>query len=486
MGEDCKGQRSPSRGGLREIKALPAPAALLGGMAPSTAVSVLLTCALFAPAAALAQIPKQQPKPWDDPNYDRPENALKKQQYAHTRMFNSAKTRPPRTLRLLRQNPDAYKEPDRLPPNLLLGDMLWHAPKLLGPRAAAFGLSCNSCHPNGAVTNTLNAGEHTDRVGNIDLLSDYFQPLADDGVFAPRNVASLRGARFTWPYLRDGSLRTLGEGIVATITGEFGQVSRPEYVAALGAFLAQQEFVPNAQLDELGRLTAKASAAARAGETVFKAPFEGFGGKSCASCHVPDSFFTDHRPHPLHHGAGKGSSTPGEAFKTPTLINLAESWPYFFDGSAGTLAEAVEVMDARHQLKLSGAEKANLTAYLAAVGAVDWPATVPTLAERFEETLAFLSLAVTGPFQDDPGVWELTLDTVRHQLRDAALDAAPKERESVEAALQEYEKLAASAEAKAPNPATRTRLKELRTKLRAAVSAPRAEKGAAGKAAGSR
>lgn len=454
-------------------------------MAPSTAAPLLVCCALLG-SPALAQAPRQQPKPWEDPNYDRPENAARKQQLAHTKIFNSAKTRPPRTLRLLRQNPDAYKDPDRLPPNVLLGDMLWHAPKLLGPRAAAFGLSCNSCHPNGAVSNTIDAGEHSDRVGNIDLLSDYFQPLADDGVSAPRNVASLRGARYTWPYLRDGSLRTLGEGIVATITGEFGQPSRPEYVGALGAFLAQQEFVPNAQLDEMGRLTARASAAARAGETVFKASYEGFAGKSCASCHVPDSFFTDHRPHPLQHGAGKGSSTPGEAFKTPTLLNLAESWPYFFDGSASTLSEAVELIDARHRLKLSGTEKANLTAYLAAVGAVDWPARVPTLAERFDDALAFLSLAVTGPFQDDAGVWELTLDTVRHELRDAVLDAAPKEREPVEAAVLEYERLVASPEARAPNPATRTRLKELRARLRTAAAAPRVEKRAAGKAAGSR
>jgi Di-haem cytochrome c peroxidase len=436
--------------------------------------AVPLLCAALVSPQASAQLARPQLKPWEDPDYHKPENAFRREQLEHTRIFNKARERPPRSLRLARQNPNAYQDPDRLPPNLLLGDMLWHAPKLLGDRAAAFGLSCNSCHPNGAVTNTIDAGEHSDRPGNIDLLSDYFSATADDGVFAPRNVASMRGARFTWPYLRDGSLRTLGEGIVATIAGEFGQVPRPEYVAALGAFMAQLDFVPNAQLDDLGRLTAKASAAAQEGEKVFKASYEGFGGKSCGSCHVPDSFFTDHRPHPLRHGAGTGSTTPNEAYKTPTLINLVESWPYFFDGSARTLAEAVELIDARHHLGLSGAQKTNLTAYLAAVGAVDWPARVPTLAERFELCLPFLSLTLTGPFKDDAGIWGLTLDTVRHELRGAVLDASPAERQRVDGLVREYEKLAASAEAQRPNPQTRTLLSDLRVRLHAAAAPPRA------------
>lgn len=447
---------------------------------------VLLCTALLAPSGQ-GQVPRPQPKPWDDPNFYKPQNAAKREQLEHTQIFNAAKERPPRTLRLLKQHPNAYKDPDKLPPMLLLGDMLWHAPRLLGERAAAFGTSCNSCHPNGAVSNTVDLGESSDRAGNVDLLSGYFSELADDGIWAPRNVASMRGVRFTWPYLRDGSMRTMGEAIIGTISGEFGQPARPEYVAALGVFMAQQDFAANAQLDDLGRLTAKAPAAAREGEKVFKASYEGFGGKSCASCHVPDSFFTDHRPHPFRHGAGKDTTTANEAYKTPTLMNLAESWPYFFDGSARTLGEAVEAMDARHKLLLSGAEKQQLTAYLAAVGAVDEPARVPTLKERFEETLPFLSLALTGPFQDDAGVWELTLDTVRHQLRGAVRDASAAERQAVEATVKEYEKLAASDEAKKPGAEVRKKLAELRGRLLAAASGgPKGNKSVAGKTGGSR
>jgi mono/diheme cytochrome c family protein len=445
-------------------------------MRPSPA-AVFCQVAVLAAAPGFAQV-KPLPRPWEDPDFDKPHKAALREALEFTPIFNSARARPPRTLRLLKVNPAAYQDPDRLPPTVLLGDMLWHAPKLLGERARRFGVSCNSCHPNGAVTNTIDAGESSDRKGNIDLLSDYFSPLSDDGIWAPRNVASLRGARFNWPYLRSGALHSLSEGVVATITGEFAQVSRPEYVAALTVFLFEQDFAANDKLDELGRLTAKAPAAAHEGEKVFKASREGFGGKSCASCHVPDSYFTDHRPHPLAHGSGKGIRTAGEGFKTSTLLNLAESWPYFFDGSADTLAEAVEVIDARHQLGLSAAHKASLTAYLTAVGGVDEGPRVPSLKERFDASLPFLSLVLVGPYQDDAGVWDLTLDTVRHELRSAVRDASPAERAAVESLVRDYEKLVAGAEAKSPNAATRAELGALRKKLLAAA-APKAAQGSA-------
>ena len=45
-------------------------------------------------------------------------------------------------------------------------------------------------------------------------------------------------------------------------------------------------------------------------------------------------------------GRGKISNKPEEtgAFKTPTLRDVAKSAPYFHDGSAATLEEAVDLM----------------------------------------------------------------------------------------------------------------------------------------------
>src|SRR5262245_56471806 len=67
---------------------------------------------------------------------------------------------PARDLRTLEYDPGGYDAasppggPTRGEANdLLLGDLLYHAPSTLGPRAQELGISCQTCHPNGA-TNT--------------------------------------------------------------------------------------------------------------------------------------------------------------------------------------------------------------------------------------------------------------------------------------------------------------------------------------------
>ncbi len=252
-------------------------------------------------------------------------------------MFNHQAARPPRSLRILKQHPDAYQKPETLPPTLLLGDLLFHAPRLLGERAAYFGLSCATCHPGGAATTDIFVGPESDRPGNVDLLSNYFTPFADDGIYAPRNVPSLRGIRFTGPYERDGSKATLASVISGVVEREFHQPLRQEWLDALELYVSEIDFLPNAQIDSLGRLTAKASEAAKRGEAVFTAPRTAWGGRSCATCHVPASYFTDHRQHAFRHGVGEGTSTAAEAFATPSLINAIETPPYFFGSSAGSV-----------------------------------------------------------------------------------------------------------------------------------------------------
>jgi len=58
----------------------------------------------------------------------------------------------------------------------------------------------------------------------------------------------------------------------------------------------------------------------------------------CATCH-PAPLYTDQQPHDM------GTATPderiGPEFDTPTLRGLYDSAPYFHDGSAATLYEAV-------------------------------------------------------------------------------------------------------------------------------------------------
>jgi cytochrome c peroxidase len=403
-------------------------------------------------------------KPWDDPNFNRPENAQKRQDLEFTDMFNHQVARPPRSLRFLKSHPDAYQKPEGIPPTLLLGDLLFHASRLLGERPAYFGLSCASCHPGGAATTDIFVGAGSDRAGNIDLLSDYFTPFADDGIYAPRNVPSLRGIRYTGPYERDGSKSSLAEVIAGVVGREFNQPLRPDWLNALELYVSEIDFLPNPQIDAFGRLTAKASPAAHRGEVLFQTPRPQFDGLACAGCHLPESFYTDHRVHRFHHGVGEDISTPEEAFVTPTLINSSESPPYFFDGSAPTLAEAIKQINERSQLGLTAEEKGNLTAFVEAVGAAEAP-RVPSLKERFEESLAYLVLLDQPTWSEDAQLWSLCLDTVRHELRGAVRAAEPKLRLQVEPAVRDYEGFVASPKGARPSPEARAELHRLRARL---------------------
>ena len=92
----------------------------------------------------------------------------------------------------------------------------------------------------------------------------------------------------------------------------------------------------------------------------------------------PRRKFLDRRAHDI------GSAAPGYAgdlsgaFDTPTLLGARFSAPYFHDGSQPTLASVVDWKDRAHALGLHPGEKADLTAYLEAVGDADDPH------ERFE------------------------------------------------------------------------------------------------------
>ncbi len=77
-------------------------------------------------------------------------------------------------------------------------------------------------------------------------------------------------------------------------------------------------------------------------------------------------------------GEQRQSSDPGQAlvtgvwkqmnrFKTPGLRGLSARAPYFHDGSASSIADCVEYLDARLQIGLAAGEKADLIAFLSAL-----------------------------------------------------------------------------------------------------------------------
>jgi cytochrome c peroxidase len=89
------------------------------------------------------------------------------------------------------------------------------------------------------------------------------------------------------------------------------------------------------------------SASAERGWNIFQAI-------KCNNCH-DGILFTDQQYHNIGIGMDQKEPDPGRgkvtnkpedtgAFKTPTLRDIAKSAPYFHDGSAKTLEEAVDIM----------------------------------------------------------------------------------------------------------------------------------------------
>ena len=186
------------------------------------------------------------------------------------------------------------------------------------------------------------------------------------------------------------------------------------------------DFLPNPKLDTGGRLTAAASEAARRGESLFRKPFAQMDGKSCATCHVPSANFLDRRAHSIGSGEHGYSDSRDGAFDTPTLLGTRFTAPYFHDGSLPTLASVVEWFDSRFALKLSGKQRADLTAYLEAVGDADQPyeryqGRHTPFRLAFEELTTFASTLDTLLPARDAFHARLMIDTV---AADLAADAS--------------------------------------------------------------
>lgn len=331
---------------------------------------------------------------------------------------------PARYLRSLEHSPLGYSanvSRGRAPldTELLLGDLLFHSPHTLGPRARQKGVSCQTCHPNGAAHVDLFIESASDRPGNVDLTSPVFRPDADDGRNNPINIPSLRGCRYTAPYGRDGSVASLPEFIQHVVTREFdGSPLDALELRALTRYVRDLDLLPNRNLDSLNHLTEQASQAARRGAQVFREPRPGFQGQSCASCHPASSFFRDGLSHRLGTDRPPSPHAMEGGYETPTLLGLTETAPYFHDGRFQDLAQVVAWFDQSFELGLGARERDDLVEYLKAVGAVDRPRDDRPLALRLDHVFAYASLLEAGL---DGRIWVLAIDAIL-----AVLEGEPK------------------------------------------------------------
>lgn len=290
-----------------------------------------------------------------------------------------------------------------------LGNTAFSAPSLFGPKAREAGLSCDTCHRQGDINPRFFIAGNSVRPGGLDPTTSMFNPTQNDGVANHVDIPSLRGVRFNAPYGRDGRIASLREFTRNVIVLEFGgSEPAPVVLDALVAYMEQIEFLPNPKLDRLGRLTDVAGPAAKRGEILFQQPMAGMGGRSCATCHVPDAQFADRRRHDV------GSDG---LFKTPTLLNARFTAPYFHDGRYAGLGDVVAHFDRVFALGLTPGQRGDLVAYLEAVGDADQPLEPMTRQSEMSELAAYVAVLDDAITHADQPAIDLVVDTVVRDLR---------------------------------------------------------------------
>jgi cytochrome c peroxidase len=291
-----------------------------------------------------------------------------------------------------------------------LGDMLFSSPAIFGGVAKQAGMSCNTCHQQGAGNAALYVPGLSSRHGTFDTTGALFNPKADNHVSDPVTVPSLRGAKFLAPYGHDGRFASLRDFVRNVVVNEFaGREPSGEVLDALVAYVQDISFLPNSKLNSDSRLAAAASAAAHRGEAIFNRPFPHDASMSCAICHQPSSAFVDHQVHDIGTGG---------FFKTKTLINADFNAPYFHDGRFDSYDEVVGYFDRHYRLGLTAPERADLVAYLDAVGDAAQPTTVETVESELAEIATFVRALDTAIPERNSAIIAITVDTVGGEWRE--------------------------------------------------------------------
>jgi cytochrome c peroxidase len=291
-----------------------------------------------------------------------------------------------------------------------LGNLAFSSPGILGGVARQAGLSCSTCHVNGAGNARFFMPKMSTRPGNFDTTGPLFNPKADNLVLDPVRIPSLRGARYLAPYGQDGRMASLRDFVHNVIVNEFaGPEPSPVILDAIVAYIQDIDFLPNASLGPGGRLIGKISESERRGEALFMKPFPHDPNLSCAGCHVPSGAFVDHQQHDV------GS---GGLFKTPTLRNADFNAPYFHDGRFDSYDQVVAHFDRVFDLGLSAQDRQDLVAYLTAVGDGTQPYEHEGAGASMKEINDFNNVLAAAIPAGDKDIVALAVDTIGNELRE--------------------------------------------------------------------
>jgi cytochrome c peroxidase len=291
-----------------------------------------------------------------------------------------------------------------------LGNLAFSSPAILGSVARQAGMSCSTCHVNGAGNAKFFMPKMSTRPGNFDTTGPLFNPDADNFVLDPVRIPSLRGARYLAPYGHDGRTTSLRDFVRNVIVGEFsGPEPAPVIVDAIVAYINDIDFLPNPSLGAAGHLVGKVSEAERRGEALFSKPFPHDSQLSCAACHIPSAAFVDHRQHDV------GS---GGLFRTPTLRNADFNAPYFHDGRYDSYDQVVTHFDRVFDLGLSPQDRRDLVAYLTAVGDGVQPYEREGAGGVLREVNDFTLVLGNAISAKDNAIIALAVDTIGSELRE--------------------------------------------------------------------
>jgi cytochrome c peroxidase len=291
-----------------------------------------------------------------------------------------------------------------------LGNLAFSSPGILGGVARQAGISCGTCHVNGAGNPKFFMPKMSTRPGNFDTTGPLFNPKADNQVLDPVRIPSLRGARYLAPYGNDGRMPSLRDFVHNVIVNEFaGPEPSPAILDAVVAYIQDIDFLPNQSLGAGGRLNGNVSESERRGEALFMKPFPRDASLSCGGCHIPSGAFVDHQQHDI------GS---GGLFKTPTLRNADFNGPYFHDGRFDNYDQVVGFFDKQFDLGLSAQDRRDLVAYLTAVGDGAQPYEHDGAGATLKEINDFATVLGTAIPAGDKATVALAVDTIGNELRE--------------------------------------------------------------------
>ena len=300
----------------------------------------------------------------------------------------------------------------RKSPLVNLGDLAFNSPSILGGLARRAGMSCATCHVNGAGNPRLYIPGLSARPGTFDTTGLLFNPKTFNSQLDPVRIPSLRGARFLAPYGHDGRFTSLRDFVHNVVVNEFaGPEPSPAVLDGLVAYIMDIDFLPNPRVGRGGLLEASASEAERRGEALFFKPFRLQPTLSCAGCHVPSAAFVDH----LQHDVGSGGLV-----KTPTLLNANFNGPYFHDGRYDGYDQVVDHFDGMFDLGLTATDKQDLVAYLTAVGDGERAVERDGVALRMKEIREFASVLELAIPSNDTAIVSMVVTGVGAELRELA------------------------------------------------------------------